>query len=367
GPADGDASSTGGASRTSDLSSVLTQLAASKGQEPQAAAAIELARKPVAPPPPAVEAKPPDEVFRKAAGLHKEAARKHQGAVDAVIRLEDQLAAARERESALAVVLAEAEHSKRVAAPAAARQAAEAERQQDLSEEIFQLTWDPGVFSNVSDLSPSEREELRQLESSLTAAKADLAGRAKAIKDKFQQVRAVKLSLRKRKGSNSPDRLSEIDEGDAVMGDAVLGGKATADGGSTGGAAEKGETSIAQAAKQISAAKLSAARAAKTAAAGGAAAARPSAEGGTPQAEAGSARADTSLDGGVEEVDSSFGSSGGHRLFFANVTEMGPLAWGFVEESVERFNTFSFVETHMQGSHFEKWRVAARRLDLKIL
>eukprot|EP00959_Pyramimonas_sp_CCMP1952_P383881 8044748-Pyramimonas_sp.AAC.1 len=46
---------------------------------------------------------------------------------------------------------------------------------------------------------------------------------------------------------------------------------------------------------------------------------------------------------------------------------MGPLAWGFVEESVERFNTFSFVETHVQGSHFEKWRVAAKRLDLKIL
>eukprot|EP00959_Pyramimonas_sp_CCMP1952_P135107 2827018-Pyramimonas_sp.AAC.1 len=63
------------------------------------------------------------------------------------------------------------------------------------------------------------------------------------------------MSLRKRKGSNSPDRLSEIDEGDAVMGDAVLGGKAVADGGSTGGAAEKGENSIAQAAKQISAAK----------------------------------------------------------------------------------------------------------------
>ncbi|CAK0800368.1 unnamed protein product, partial [Prorocentrum cordatum] len=309
GPTDGEASSTGGVSRTSDLSSVLTQLAASKGQEPQAAAAIELVRKLVAPPPPVVEAKPPDEVFRKAAGLHKEAARKHQGAVDAVIRLEDQLAAAREKENALAVALAEAEHSKRVAAAAVARQAAEVERQQDLSEDIFQLTW----------------------------------------------------------GSNSPDRLSEIDEGDAVMSDAVLGGKAVVVGGSAGGAAEKGVASIEQAAKQISAAKLSAARAAKTAAAGGAAAAQSSAEGGSPTAEAGSARASTGLEGGVEEIDSNFVCSGGHRLFFANITEMGPLAWGFVEESVERFNTFCFAETHVQGSHFEKWRVAAKKLDLKIL
>ena len=260
---DGDASSTGGASGASDLTSLLAQLAAKEGTEPQAAAAIQLVQRLVAPPPPAVVEKPPDEVFRKATGLHKEAARKHQGAVDSVLRLEDQLAAARARESELAVHLAEADHAKRVAASAVARQATEVARQEDLSEELFQLTWDPAVFTDVGDLSMSEQDELKLLQTALTDAKADLAGKAKVIRDKFSQVRAVKQSLRKRKGSNSPVRTGK-DEEDVDMGERGAPSSPAAAGAAA--AATNAEDAIALAAQQLSAAKFAAARAARAAA-----------------------------------------------------------------------------------------------------
>ncbi|CAK0814711.1 unnamed protein product [Prorocentrum cordatum] len=313
GSSDAGSSSLGG----SDFSVFLSHLAAKAGGEPQAAAAIQLVQRLVAPPPPAEVEKPPDEVFRKATGLHK-----HVGTRAHSTRC----CASRTGGGAC-----EGGGTRRRPGGGRAVQGGRCGRSGAAGGGVgagvgclggaFHLSGDPAVFTDVACFSPAEQGELQFLERSLIQTKTEMAGKAEIIRAKLaasKSAEAQQRSTRKRRtGSTSPPR----EEGGGFDAEKEVVSEASsppteADGGST----------IAVAAKKLSAAKFAATRAARAAAAAGSAA---------PAAPLGSAGQ------GVE-------------------------ACGFVEESLGRFHSFACVETHVRAGQFEKRRWAARKLDLRI-
>ncbi|CAK0788236.1 unnamed protein product, partial [Prorocentrum cordatum] len=248
-------------------------LAAMKVVEAHAQAAAERAAKPA-------KAPSPDAALRRASGECRDLHRRHQAAVDQVLRCRKALLLAENREKEVALLLAEAEAAKQKAAaavaalgpvagpasttaPAATAPAASAE-----SGDLFSLHWDDAVFDEgvLCELDPDEQATLAALRKELLAAKDLLQSHSSEVR--------VKLTAAKQLAAMGRQRMAKKRKSDA---DGAPAGQAAAEssaatprvrfedsppaaGASAGASSSPDEASLAAAAAKLSQAKFAAAQ-----------------------------------------------------------------------------------------------------------
>ncbi|CAK0807313.1 unnamed protein product [Prorocentrum cordatum] len=171
------------------------------------------------------------EAVRRANGAWRDADTKHSQAVAAVVRLQDSLAIAIDKEVQAAQVLAQAEKAKRAAVEALARVEgimSSSVTAKDASPVVegtpsFRISWNEALFQGLDDLEceDEEREQLRLVHTQLQELQATLSAKEADIQAMLEKAAVVRKEVEER---NKKKRKTGMGEGQAAPG----GGEPTA-------------------------------------------------------------------------------------------------------------------------------------------
>ena len=148
----------------------------------------------------AATAAQPAEAARKAEGTWRDADAKHVQAVQHVIRSQENLARAEERERETALILAQATLARQIAVKALAQASGIAVDQPPPKKELFEVKWDLAFFENLDtmEMEESERQEFKVLEQQLKQAKENMATRSEEATQWLQRMKDMQKAVEER-------------------------------------------------------------------------------------------------------------------------------------------------------------------------